>query len=913
MRDEFDNRNRSRSGSPPRGVRPDDVLEPSIFRYILRYSRPQQIFLTTVIIAYFPVQYASLELPKIIVDKAIRADGEPPFEFSLFGVGVSVGLEQIQFLLMLCLLYLLLVFVNGGVKFYINLYRGRLGERMLRRLRYQLYERVLRFPIPHFRKASQGEIIPMITQEVEPLGGFIGTAYSDPIFQGGQLLIILGFIMMQDWVLGLATIVLYPLQIYLIPRMQRKVNELGKRRVQEVRRLSDHIGETVSGVRDIHANGTVHHELARFSDRMGRIYRIRNEIFVRKYFIKFFNNFIDKLTPFFFFSIGGYLAIKGDLSIGALLAVLAAYKDIAAPWRELLLWYQQKEDARIKYEQIVVQFGPADMLPSALLDIAGADEEPPLSGPLEVESLSYEEEDGARPIESVSFTLPAGAHAAIVGDAVSGRTELGYLLARLLRPTAGRISIGGRNLASAPEPVLGRDIGFAGPTAFLQNGTIGDNILYGVKRRPVRPDAHDEQAKVLRERDIEEALMTGNSTFDYHGDWIDLDAIGAADAAAVIDRIVDVLRLVELDGDIYELGLRGRLDPAQRPQVAEQFLAARKRFRIRLQEAAAAGLVEPFDAGRYNTNATVAENLMFGAPLDRSLTADRLSKHPYVLKVLEDTGLTGDFLRIGKALTETMIEMFADLPPGHEFFDRFSFIGHEELGVYQAIATRAEAGFERLDPEERHRLLSLPFRLVAARHRLGLIDEAMQRKILTARRAFAAGLPGELADRIALFDPQAYNPAATIEDNVLFGKLAYGQAHAADRVGALLDEVLDSLGLRDDVIAVGLDSPVGVGGSRLTTVQAQKAALARALIKRPTLLVVDEATAGLDPALEARIIRRVLDSREGMGVVWILSRPAAAAAFAQVIVLKEGRVVEQGAAESLSAARGEFARLLAVG
>ena len=51
--------------------------------------------------------------------------------------------------------------------------------------------------------------------------------------------------------------------------------------------------------------------------------------------------------------------IHGDLSFGALVAVLAAYKDMASPWKELLDFYQQKEDSRIKYEQIVEQFQPA--------------------------------------------------------------------------------------------------------------------------------------------------------------------------------------------------------------------------------------------------------------------------------------------------------------------------------------------------------------------------------------------------------------------------------------------------------------------------------------------------------------------------------------------------------------------------
>ena len=267
---------------------------------------------------------------------------------------------------MLCGAFLALVCVNGAFKYFINVYRGKLGEQMLRRLRYDLYARVLRFPLPHFRKVSQGEIIPMITAEVEPLGGFIGDAMALPIFQGGTLLTILVFMFIQDPVLGLAAIALYPLQGYLIPKLQRKVNSLGKERVRAVRVLSDKIGESISGVEEVHANNNARYMLALFSQRLGKIYDIRFEIYKRKFFIKFLNNFLGQLTPFFFFSIGGYLVMKGDLSVGALVAVLAAYKDLSAPWKELLNYYQRKEDSRIKYEQVIEQFDPEGMLEERL-------------------------------------------------------------------------------------------------------------------------------------------------------------------------------------------------------------------------------------------------------------------------------------------------------------------------------------------------------------------------------------------------------------------------------------------------------------------------------------------------------------------------------------------------------------------
>ena len=65
---------------------------------------------------------------------------------------------------------------------------------------------------------------------------------------------------------------------------------------------------------------------------LGTIYWIRYDIYRKKFFIKFLNTFLGQLTPFFFYSIGGYLVINGQLTLGALVAVLSAYKDMSDPW-----------------------------------------------------------------------------------------------------------------------------------------------------------------------------------------------------------------------------------------------------------------------------------------------------------------------------------------------------------------------------------------------------------------------------------------------------------------------------------------------------------------------------------------------------------------------------------------------------
>jgi ABC-type multidrug transport system fused ATPase/permease subunit len=858
-----------------------------------------------VTVVYYPFLYLSLELPKIIVNEAIGGGIDPPYPMTVFGHTFIVETPQIRFLLALSFTYLFLVLVNGCFKFHINVYKGRLGERLLRRLRYQLYSRMLRFPLSRFRRLGQGEIIPIVTAEVEPLGGFIGTAFADPMFYGGQLVVILSFIMIQDPALGIAAIAFYPLQMYIIPKLQRRVNELAKRRVQNVRRLSDHIGESVSGIVDVRANDTVNLELARLSARLGRIYDIRFELYQRKFFIKFLNNFIDKLTPFFFFSIGGYLVIKGELTLGALIAVLAAYKDLAAPWREMLVWYQQKEDVRIKYDQVVEQFAPPGMRgeePEA--DAAAAQRK--LAGDI-VANVSLVDDDGGRLLDSAVISLPVAGHAAIVGDAASGKSELAMVLAGLIAPTSGKVAIGGQDLAELPLAVTGRRIGYVGANAHLQNASISDNLVYGLKRQPP-PSATESPQRGAK---LAESVLAGNSAQDFNADWIDYQAAGVDGPDALCGRMIETLYLVGLDRDVYQMGLRGSVDPDGQPETVEKILAARLALRERLEDPAFARLVEPFDVNRYNTNATVGENLLFGVPVDGRFDMEHLADHPYVMDVLDRAGLTDVFVEIGWRVAETMVELFADLPADHEFLQQFSFISAEDLPAFRTILGQSPDSAS-VSRGARRRLLSLPFLLVVSRHRLGLIDAQLQESIVAARHLFAAGLPASLDGAAAFFEEGRLNPAATIQDNMLFGKLAYGQAHSAQKVGALIDEVVDRVGLRTAVIAVGLQAPAGVGGARLSLAQRQRLAIGRALLKRPDILIVNEAAEALDRLSQAELIERLHAEGAGRGLIWVMNQVVSPQRFEQIVVMKDGKVVEQGSYDVLAGLDGSLGELLDV-
>jgi putative ABC transport system ATP-binding protein len=876
--------------APPQGgeAQQPGSLEPTLYRFIFRHSMKRQVLVLLVTLVSFPFYYYALDLPKTIVNRAIGGKRFPQ-EY------LGLEFDQIPYLLVLCSVFLALVFINGGFKYLINVLKGQLGERLLRRLRYELYFRLLRFPLGHFKKVSAAEMIPMVTAEVESLGGFMGDAIVLPAFQGGQLLVLIGFMFMQDYVLGLAAVALYPIQGYVIPKLRRKTNQLGKARVRMIRQVADRVGETASGIAEIHTNASVRWQLAVMTRHLGTIYDIRFEIFRRKFFIKFLNNFINQLTPFFFFTIGGYLVIQGSLTFGALVAVLAAYKELASPWKELLDFYDQVQDATLKYEQVVEQFQPEGMIDPRLqlTDPVDADG---LRGELTLANVSLVEDDRAKLLENVTVGLPLNQHVAVVGPSGSGKNDLAMVIAGLLPPSAGRVSVGGVDMATLPTALLGRRIGYASATPHLFAGTLRDNLHFGLRTRPIRDPEGDEQVIKKRRAALAEARMAGNLALDSEADWIDLAAAGVKDGEELRARTVEVIRLVDLDQDVYAFGLRGRLDPKREPATAERLLEARRALKERLAAGGMGHLVEPFDATRYNANASMAENLLFGTPTDPAFDFDTLATNTYVLQVLDKVGLTGDLVRMGEQVATTMVELFADLPPEHEFFEQFSFISANDLPEYQAILGRvAKGGLNQLKPDDRTKLLSLPFKLIVARHRLDLLDEAMQDRILEARKVFAAEIPDALKAKVEFFDAARYNAASTLQDNVLFGKIAYGEAEAAKRIPVLIAEVLDELGLRGMVIGVGLEFQVGGGGARLALAQRQKAAVARALMKRPDVIVLNEATTALDGVSQTKLLEAVRGELAGRGLVWVLHRASLAKTFDRVLVLAAGRIAEQGA------------------
>ena len=170
----------------------------------------------------------------------------------------------------------------------------------------------------------------------------------------------------------------------------------------------------------------------------------------------------------------------------------------------------------------------------------------PLGGTIFANNLTYTEDQVVKLVDGANFRIDLGSHTSIVGASSSGKDETIRLIARLIFPSAGRLTIDNQNLGDVPEAVLGRRTAYVGPSAHVFSGTVMDNAVYGLKHAPLKPPEHDEEREKHRLRELKEAQASGTSADDVDADWIDYSAAGVDDAAQLSSRVFDVFRIAGL-------------------------------------------------------------------------------------------------------------------------------------------------------------------------------------------------------------------------------------------------------------------------------------------------------------------------------------------------------------------------------
>lgn len=896
-------------------------MERNLLKYVWQHSRSDQLWMLFVILASMPTYFLSLELPKRIVNNPIQGVGfetpgstgvfletHLPFGETIFGRPIILfdgfELERVGFLFALSISFLLLVVANGLFKLYINTYKGRMGERILRRLRFELFDRVLRYPLSRFRRTKASEISSMIKDEVEPMGEFIGDAFTQPLFLGGQAAVALLFIFLQNFWLGVATFVVIMFQAWLIPRLRRRLIELGKQRQIAARRFAGRLGESVEGIQDAHTNDTTNHARAEITSILGRLFFIRFELFQRKFSVKFINNLLIQFLAFFFYAVGGYLAIRGTLDIGQLIGVIVAYKDLPAPVRGLIDHDQKRLTVEVRYAQVVEQF-TSDELQDPKLQAVPKGEVPRITKGYEISKLSVEDDTGSTLIESATADIKASDRVAVVGNFGGGANNFVEVLAGVLRPTGGKVALDDVPIEEQPEYFTGRRISYIDSSTYFPQGTIFEILTYVLKNQPQGEVERDDEGMKTYALERAEVARSGNYPLEFESEWIDYERIGVSSQKELKSFIRQILEDVEMEADIRALGLRSSFDPNEYPELSKQILEARKQFRERLDELGFSEFVEPFDPEKYNTQSSIGENILFGTAIDNAFTVDNLPRNEMVLAVIREQGLEKTLFEMGKEVAATTIELFGDLDSDNPFFDQLNYMNPDDLPEYRAVLSRiSDKDISEISDNDRAMILRLPFAYTETQNRLGLLTEELKEKLLAVRITLRQKFDVMEESPVAAYEPDTYNQAASLLDNVLLGRVSSTVAEGLERVTSAIRELLNEMNLTDDVFEIGLTFNIGSGGKRLSETQRQKLHLARAILKKPDILIVNQGMNTLGAREQERIIKMALEKastgeNQAGGIIWVPMNPAFAELFDRVLVFEDGVLVADAPAGEL--------------
>ncbi|MCG6943791.1 MAG: ABC transporter ATP-binding protein/permease, partial [Deltaproteobacteria bacterium] len=810
------------------------IQKKPLFSWIFHRYRGLQFLLLGLIAVTVFFRVVPLELQKRIINRAI-------------------SLKKMDLLFIYCGLYLGAVILAGSLKYLINVLQGYLGQKILYEMRTELYEHVIRLPLPFFRRTPPGMVISSLTSELSGVGDFLGKALAVPVINVLTLCAFAGYLLYLNPLLALLSFAIYPIEIVIIPMLQKRYNRINFERIDVNRSLSNTIGEAIAGVHEIQAHGGYPIEKKKFATFAAKLVALRQRMYILNYGIKFTNNFFQNLGPFFLFLLGGYLTMVGRFDLGALVAFLSAYEKLYDPWKEIMDYYQDLQDSRVRYRRVMDYFDAEPEFP-----LAPTDREPyELEGSIQVEDLSYVAEGRVKLLDQISLNLEPGKQMALVGFSGSGKSTLALVLGQLYSYDRGHVLLGNRELKTLTKIDVSRNIGFVSQQSFIFDGTIRENLLYACQ-----------------------SLIT-------------VEGPGERISLPDRQRILQLVREVGLEDDILRFGLNTVVLESHWPVLVPHLLRLRQIFHGRWGSEVAE-LIEFFDVNRFLQHRTLYGNIVFGDPDREEYELDNLPKNLTFIKLMRDTDIYQPLLDLGKNLLERTVMVSQELEQDFSPVEDIP-IPADQYEQYRELMRRIHgAQLNQLTEKDNQLLLRLALQFIPAEHQLVELPPSLEEMILTTRHKFIrevggkdllecqfgaeADVPAEIRGEreitdFSIYCPTQYLYSKSILDNVLFGRIKIDQPQALEKVQELIVQLLKDENLLDEVLDIGLDFQVGSKGDRLSGGQKQKVALIRALLKEPRILILDEATASLDNASQARIQRLLeTDLRGKCTVVAVVHR-----------------------------------------
>ncbi len=407
-----------------------------------------------------------------IVDSIL---GDSPFtmpDFLLQPIEALGGRDFLRANLWIPALALILInVVNGVFTFIKGRYSAIASENIAQTLRNQLYSHLQHLPFAYHVKAQAGELIQRCTSDVDTIRRFLAVQVMQVVNAVLMIVIAMVILLQRSVPITLYSLILVPPLFCFASWFFNRVHKSFEIADEADGVMNAVLQENLSGVRVVRAFGQQQREVEKF-DKVNDDLRAKNlhlNMLLSVYWGG--GDTLSMLQTLLTLVVCTIYACRGDITVGTMIVFNSTLSMLLFPIRQLgrTLSDAGKAMVSMKRIQAILHEEPEPDEPNAL--------KPDLHGDIVFDHVSFAYPDDNLPVlRDLTFTIPAGSTAAVLGGTGSGKSTMMYLLQRLYTPTSGKITIGGVDIQQIDRTYLREHVGLILQEPFLYSKSIRENV-----------------------------------------------------------------------------------------------------------------------------------------------------------------------------------------------------------------------------------------------------------------------------------------------------------------------------------------------------------------------------------------------------------------------------------------------------
>lgn len=366
---------------------------------------------------------------------------------------------------------ILMNIVNGVFTFIKGRSSAIASENIARKLRNDLYRHLQHLPFAYHVKAQAGELIQRCTSDVDTIRRFLAVQVMEVVNTVLMVVIAMSILLPRSVPITLYSLILVPPLFCFATWFFKMVHKSFEVADEADGVLNAVLQENLSGVRVVRAFGQQEREVEKF-DRVNNDLRKKNLRLNELLAIYWGGGDAISMTQTLLTLVVCIIyACNGWITVGTLIVFTSTLGMLLFPIRQLgrTLSDAGKAMVSMKRVQAILHEEAEPDEPNAL--------KPDLHGDIVFDHVSFAyPDDNVLVLRDVSFTIPAGKTAAVLGGTGSGKSTMMYLLQRLYTPTSGKITIGGVDIQQIDRKYLRAHVGLILQEPFLYSKSIRENV-----------------------------------------------------------------------------------------------------------------------------------------------------------------------------------------------------------------------------------------------------------------------------------------------------------------------------------------------------------------------------------------------------------------------------------------------------